>query len=55
LALLAGAQADPRRLEIIRTTIPDLQAVTVQDVQKAADTWLDPKHAYKIIVTPPPP
>jgi len=54
LALLAGAQADPRRLDIIRTTVPDLRAVTIQDVQKAANTWLDPERAYKIVVTPPP-
>jgi zinc protease len=52
LALLAGAQADPRRLDIIRTTIPDLRAVSVDDLQKAARAWLDPQNAYKIIVMP---
>jgi zinc protease len=52
LALLAGAQADPRRLDIIRTTVPDLRAVAIDDLQKAANVWLDPKKAYKIIVTP---
>ena len=52
LALLAGAQADPRRLDIIRTTLPDLRAVTIDDVQKAARTWLKPENAYEIVVTP---
>ena len=54
LALLAGAQADPRRLDIIRTTLPDLKAVTVEDLQKAAQTWLRPENAFKIVVTPAP-
>jgi zinc protease len=54
LALLAGAQADPRRLDIIRTTLPDLKAVTVEDLQKAAQTWLKPENAFKIVVTPAP-
>jgi len=52
LALVAGAQADPRRLDIIRTTLPDLRAVTVEDLQKAAQIWLKPENAFKIVVTP---
>ena len=54
LALLAGAQADPRRLDVIRTTLPDLKAVTVEDLQKAAQIWLKPENAFKIVVTPAP-
>lgn len=52
LALLPGAQAEPRRLDVIRSTIPDLKAVTVADLQKAADTWLVPERAYRIVVVP---
>jgi zinc protease len=52
LSLLAGAQADPRRLDVIRTTIPDLQAITAADLQKAAKTWLDFDKAYRIVVVP---
>jgi zinc protease len=52
LALLPGAQADPRRLDIIRTTVPDLKAVTIADLQKAAQTWLVAEKAYRVIVVP---
>lgn len=52
LALLAGAQSDPRRLDVIRTTIPDLQRITAQDVQKAAQTWLVDSKAYMVVVAP---
>jgi len=52
LALLAGAQRDPRRLDVIRTTIPDLQAITAQDVQNAAQTWLVDTKAYMVVVVP---
>ena len=52
LALLPGAQADPRRLDIIRTTIPDLKAVTIADLQKAASTWLAFERAFRIVVVP---
>jgi len=55
LSLLAGAQADPRRLDVIRTTIPDLQAISAADLQKAAKTWLDFGKAYRIVVVPAPP
>ena len=54
LALLAGAQSEPRRLDVIRTTIPDLQRVTVQDVQNAAQTWLVESKAYMVVVVPAP-
>jgi len=51
-ALLAGAQEDPRRLDVIRTTIADLQKVTVADLQDAARTWLVDSKAYKVVVVP---
>jgi zinc protease len=52
LSVLAGAQADPRRLEVIRTTIPDLQVISAADLQRAAKTWLDFDKAYRIVVVP---
>jgi len=52
LSLLAGSQTDPRRLDVIRTTLPDLQAVTADKLQAAAGTWLLPDKAYKVIVLP---
>jgi len=54
LALLAGAQSEPRRLDVIRTTIPDLQQVTAEDVQNAAQTWLVESKAYMVVVVPAP-
>ena len=52
LSLLAGSQEDPRLLDIIRTTIPDLKSVTAADVQKAAQDYLKPEKAYRIVVVP---
>jgi zinc protease len=52
LSLLAGAQADPRRLDVIRTTIPDLQVISAADLQTAAKAWLDFDKAYRIVVVP---
>ncbi|MEP6967540.1 MAG: hypothetical protein ABI906_05630, partial [Pseudomonadota bacterium] len=52
---LAGSIADPRRLSLIRTTLPDYQALTVDDVKTAARTWFTDAKAWKLIVRAPPP
>jgi zinc protease len=52
LSLLAGSQADPRRLDVIRTTLPDLKAITADDLQKAAQNWLIAEKAFKVVVLP---
>ncbi|HEY4942355.1 MAG TPA: insulinase family protein [Rhizomicrobium sp.] len=52
LSLLAGSQQDPRLLDIIRSTIPDLQSVTADDVQKAAREWLNDDKAFLLVVVP---
>lgn len=52
LSLLAGSQVNPRLLDVIRSTIPDIQSVTAQDVQKAAKDWLDDAHAWRAVVVP---
>ena len=39
LVRLEGIIADPRRLGIIRTTLPDYEKVTVADIQAAARAW----------------
>jgi zinc protease len=52
LSLLAGSQQDPRLLDIIRSTIPDLKSITPADVQKAAQDYLKPETAYRIVVVP---
>jgi len=52
LGELSGAQADPRRLEVIRDIIPGTEKVTAADVKRAAETWLKPEAAYRIVVKP---
>ena len=52
LGELSGAQADPRRLETIRQLVPGTERVTATDVRRAAQTWLKPEAAYKLVVTP---
>jgi len=52
LSLLSGSQQDPRLLDIVRTTIPDLKAITADDVQKAAKRWLKDGAAYRLVVMP---
>jgi len=52
LSLLAGSQVNPRFLDVIRSTVPDLQSVTTADVQKAAQDWLKDARAWRTIVVP---
>ena len=53
-ASLIGAQTDPRRLDIIRETLPDLKRVTAADVQRTAQIYLSDAKAWKAVVTPAP-
>ncbi|HEY7901371.1 MAG TPA: insulinase family protein [Caulobacteraceae bacterium] len=50
LIRLAGSVADPRRLDIIRTTIPDYTKVTAAEVQAAAKRYFQPGRAWKLEV-----
>ena len=52
LSLLAGSQVNPRMLDVIRSTVPDIQSVTAADVQKAAQDWLKDPKAWRAIVVP---
>ncbi len=52
LTRLAGALADPRRLDLIRTTLPDYAAITAADVQAAAKAYFTDDRAWKLIVEP---
>ena len=49
---LAGAQADPRRLDALRSAEASLERVSADDVQKAAKTWLRDDTAWKLEVKP---
>jgi hypothetical protein len=52
LNVLTGVQADPRKLDVIRTTIPNLRHVTAADVRRAAELVFDDGHAWKMEVAP---
>jgi zinc protease len=52
LSELSGAQADPRRLDVSREIIPGTRQVTAADVRRAAEAWLKPDNAYRIMVVP---
>ena len=50
LAELAGAQKDPRRLDIVRQQLSGAERVTAADVQHAAQVVLADDKAFKLIV-----
>ena len=52
LAALAGAQADPRRLEAIRDAVEQVQSVTADDIRREAQAYLVDAKAWKLEVTP---
>ena len=52
LNALAGAQTDPREIAAIRTSEPQVQRVTAEDIQRAAQTYLRDDRAWKLEVKP---
>ena len=48
LADLSGSVAEPRKLDLIRSTFPDYDAVTAADIQAAAKRWLAGDKAWKL-------
>jgi zinc protease len=52
LSSLDSVQTDPRRLEVVTNQIAQLQSITADDVQKAANKWLDPAKEWKFQVVP---
>jgi zinc protease len=53
LLRLEGSIADPRRLDIIRTTLPDYAKVTAADVQAAARRYFVDDRAWKLEIKAP--
>jgi zinc protease len=51
-AALSGAQADARRLELIRTMAKGYEGITAAEVQAAAKKWLTPQTEWKLKVVP---
>ncbi len=54
LGTLQRAQTQPIWLEIVRTTISDLQRVTPAEVRALAETYLRDDHLWRLRVTPEP-
>lgn len=52
LEQLSGAQADPRRLDAMRSVLPTLKKVTAADIQAVANTYLVPAKAFRVEVVP---
>ena len=48
---LSGSIADPKRLDLIRTTLPDYRKVTALDVQRAAQAYLTPRTEWRLVIT----
>jgi zinc protease len=52
LTMLHQAQTDPRRLTLIRDSVPGYAKVTTQDVERAAGTYLTAARAWRFEVEP---
>jgi zinc protease len=52
LEVLRHSQADPRWFDLVRSTVPDLKAVTATDVLNAARTYLSDDRSWKLVVRP---
>jgi zinc protease len=52
LGSLSNAQSETHKLDLIRTTIPDLRHVTAAGVHQAALDWLSDDRAFKMVVMP---
>jgi zinc protease len=51
LSRLSGSIADPRKLDLIRTSVADYQSITPQDLQALARKYLLDEKAWKLKVT----
>ena len=49
---LTGAQANPKRLDLIRTSISELERVTAEDIQRMAQTYLSLAKSWKLTIEP---
>ncbi|MGE5502020.1 MAG: M16 family metallopeptidase [Ignavibacteriales bacterium] len=52
LSELSFAQTDPRRLDAIRSLVPQTERVTAADVQAAARRFLTDDEAWKLVIRP---
>lgn len=54
LTYLPLVQTDPRRLEFLRQSLPQLESITAADVRAAARTWLVESRRWRMVVKPQP-
>ena len=52
LSVLSGAQADPRRLDAVRSVVGGISRVTPADVRRTAQEFLRDDRAWRLIVRP---
>ena len=52
ITMLHGAEADPRRLDLIRTSITGYEKMTPEDVRRAAADYLTDRAAWRFEVAP---
>ena len=52
LGRMSSAAEDPKKLDVIRETVPGYARITPADVQAAARTYLRDDRAYKLVVEP---
>jgi zinc protease len=55
LGALSNAQSEPAKLDLIRSTIPDLKKVTAAAVRKAAMDYFTDDRAFRLVILPVPP
>jgi zinc protease len=55
LTMLGGSQADARKLDVVRSAVPDLERVTAAEVRQAAQAVLIDQRAWRLKVLPPDP
>ena len=54
MANIAGAQTDPRSLDLLRTQLSDYQTITPVEIMVAAQRWLKLETAWQLRVVPEP-
>ena len=55
LGSLSNAQSEPAKLDLIRSTIPDLKKVTAAGIHRAAMDYFTDEKAFKLVILPVPP
>jgi zinc protease len=52
LQTLSGTQADPRKLDLVRTRISGYEAVTAGDIERVVEAYITGGRAWKLVVMP---